>query len=416
MLCLASRRLKMFVFIISGICDMRKLLIFELKKNIFKLSILILFLCLVAVNFYKIHETVRVEGKMGAVVSSGETDKPEEMKAQFYGEINDKLIKKVQSYSDKMSAIIDSGNFDTKTPSDEFYTGFAYGDNNVIKEIMNEIRAAYLYPNRLYDLCNSADECIAFFEDKDKYEVRKNELMKEMYNGRKITEYRNFEAIRLFCDYEFSSLLVIIMLIFAFSATYSNEKLTSTDKIIKSCGCDKKTFIAKHISLVLFVAILVLFFTVIDLIGFGNYYGISSLNLPLYSIEEYRLTPFNITILGAIGLSCVFKFIAFLFLGELIIFISAFTKNHGVAMAVSFVLIGVIIFAGEYIPSFLSPISLVNTENMLKEFKCVNMFGEPLFQLAVNIMTTVTLTVILHCTCFVKIIGSSRLLKAVKSV
>ncbi|MDE6725428.1 MAG: hypothetical protein K2J79_07460, partial [Ruminiclostridium sp.] len=112
---------------------MGKLFIYEIKKNILKLSLLFLLMGLLVVNFYKIRETVRYEGKGGVfLIVHGEEDTTYTMERNFYGEITPELIQRIQTYSDKMSAIIASGNYDTQNPSDEFYTGYAYSDNNVI--------------------------------------------------------------------------------------------------------------------------------------------------------------------------------------------------------------------------------------------------------------------------------------------
>lgn len=88
------------------------------------------------------------------------------MKSKFYGEINPELIEKIQAYSDKMKAIIDSGNYDTENPSDEFYTGYAFGDRNVIERIKSDVRGAYMYPNSITELKARTDECIEFFRRK----------------------------------------------------------------------------------------------------------------------------------------------------------------------------------------------------------------------------------------------------------
>ena len=58
---LYSLLLKMCVFIISGICDM-KLFKYELKKNVLRLSVFILLLALIGVNLFKQHETARFLG------------------------------------------------------------------------------------------------------------------------------------------------------------------------------------------------------------------------------------------------------------------------------------------------------------------------------------------------------------------
>ena len=395
---------------------MGKLFIYEIKKNILKLSLLFLLIGLLAVNFYKIRETVRYEGKGGVfLVIHGEEDSTYKMGRYFYGEITPELIQNIQEYSDKMAAIIASGNYDTQNPSDEFYTGYAYGDNNVIGEIKRAVRNAYLYPNSMAELKERADKCIDFFSGINQYEVRKNELLKTMYNGRKINVYGNFEAVNLYLGYEFSSFVIMISMIFAFSAIFSVEAFTGTDKIINSAGGAKSSFWAKQFTMYAFGAVLTLLFSLIDILSFGSYYGLSFLEQPLYTISDYRFAPFNITIIGAIMLSCLFKTIALIFAGEVIFVISSLTKNLGAAMTLCFGAIVVLIFIDGYIPDWLSPFTLFNTEKMICEFKCLNLSGYPVLEPIVTLLFTVIYIVILHIICYVRTAKRVRLVSEVRA-
>lgn len=378
---------------------MGKLFLYEIKKNILKLSLLFLLIGLLAVNLYKIRETVRYEGAQGYTIAiKGEdTFKTE---SAFYGKITPEKIQEIQAYSDKMAAIIAEGNYDTKNPSDEFYTGYAFGDNNDIGRIKKAVRDAYLYPNSIVELKERADNCIDFFSGKNEYEVRKNELLKTLYNGRKINVYGNFEAVSLYFDYEFSSFVIMISMIFAFSAIFSVESFTGTDKIINSGGRAKSSFWAKQFTMYAFAAVLTVVFSVIDILGFGSYYGLSFLEQPLYTVSDYRFAPYSLTIIGAIMLSCLFKIIALIFAGEVILTVSSFTKNFGAAMTLCFAAIGVLIFINGYIPEWLSPFTLFSTEKMIGKFKCLNVFGYPVLEPIVTLLSTVIYIVLLHLICY----------------
>lgn len=396
---------------------MWKLFCYEIKKNVLKLPLLFLLIGLAAVNLYKIRETVRYEGSDGyTLIMKGEESPFQKMESAFYGEINSELIEKIQAYSDKMGAIIASGNYDTVNASDEFYTGYAFGDNNVIGEIKESVREAYMYPNSIAELKQRADVCIDFFNGKNEYEVRKNELLKTLYNGRKISVFGGYEAVELYFDYEFSSFVIMIIMIFVFSATFSNEMLTGTDKIIKSSGRAGSIFWAKHCTLYAFAATLAIFFSLADILYFGKFYGLGFFDQPLYAIPEYRFAPYNITIFGAIALSCLFKTLALIFVGEVIMLISSLTKNLGAAMTLCFAAIGAMIFANGYIPEFASPFTLFSTEKMLGEFKCLNIFGYPVPEFIVTILLTLVYTAVLHIICYRKTAQKVRLKTEVSAV
>ena len=396
---------------------MWKLLCYEIKKNVLKLPLLFLLIGLAAVNLYKIRETVRYEGSDGyTIIMKGEESPFQKMESAFYGEINSELIEKIQAYSDKMGAIIAGGNYDTENASDEFYTGYAFGDNNVIGEIKEAVREAYMYPNSIMELKKRADICIDFFNGKNEYEVRKNELLKTLYDGRKISVFGGYEAVELYFDYEFSSFVIMIIMIFVFSAAFSNEMLTGTDKIIKSSGRAGSIFWAKHFSMYAFAAALTIIFSLTDILYFGRFYGLGFFDQPLYAIPEYRFAPYNITIFGAIALSCLFKTLALIFVGEVIMLISSLTKNLCAAMPMCFAAIGAMIFANGYIPEFASPFTLFSAEKMLGEFKCLNIFGYPVPEFIVTILLTLIYTAVLHIICYRKTAQKIRLKTEVSAV
>lgn len=87
------------------------------------------------------------------------------------------------------------------------------GDLNFSEETADKMRYAYLYPNQMIELKQRADENIEFYTGRSDFEVRKNELVKQLYTGRRISAYGNYEAFRLYFDYEFSSLVIIVMII-----------------------------------------------------------------------------------------------------------------------------------------------------------------------------------------------------------
>lgn len=380
---------------------MGKLFYYEIKKNIFKLSLLFLLIGLFAVNAYKIRETVRYEGLGGySLIVYGETDLSEKMKSEFYGEITAEKIQEIQAYSDKMAAIIASGNYDTKNPSDEFYTGYAYGDNNVIGEIKAEVRSVYLYPNSIAELKERADKCIGFFDGKNEYEVKKNELLKTMYNDRKINVYGDFEAANLYLDYEFSSFVIMILMIFTFSSVFSVEAFTQTDKIIRSGGRARNSFWAKQFVMYSFAAVLTVTFSITDILSFGSYYSLNYLEQPLYTLSDYRFSPYPFTVMGGIMLSLLFKTVALIFAGEVIMTISSLTKNLGAAMTLCFAAISGLIFINGYIPPCLSSFALFSMKKMTAEFKCVNIFGYPVPEPVITLLSTVIYIVLLHFICY----------------
>ncbi|MBQ8791662.1 MAG: ABC transporter permease [Ruminiclostridium sp.] len=381
-----------------------KLFKFELKKNILRISVLLLLVALIIVNFYKQYETARFLGESG--IAKGvqyKSDSGRPMYEAFKGEITTEKLEKIKSYHDKMGELIHSGDFKPTNESDDrFYSGFAMGDFNESAKTIERITYAYTYPNLMIELKERAKENITFYEGRSDYEVRKNSLVAGLYTGRRIKVYGNYGAFKLFFDYEFSSLVIIVMIIYTFATSFTNEKTTGTDRIIRSCHRGKSVYLTKHAVMLLFVFASVVLFTLLDVVRFCSFYDGTFINQPLYAIEEYKYTPFNVTISGAILLSAFAKLIALIFVGELVFVISAVTKNAGLAIALSFASIGIVIFIGEYLPSTFSPLSLLNAESWLKDPQFINILGYPVISILVQLISAVALTTALAIICYFK--------------
>lgn len=397
---------------------MFKLFGYEFKKNIFKISLLVLLLSLCIVNLYKHMETVRYYGTNGYTITMmGERPLGENMYNHFKGELTSEKINDMIAYQKKMEELIASGKYVQTETYDEFFSGYLYGDRNCIRMIIDEeVKYAYLYPNTMIELREKSDEYIDFYKDINPYEAKKGELIKNASYNRSIPVYGRYDAFSLFLDYEFSAFIIVILLIFVFSSTYSNEKATGTDRIIKSCGRAGSTFIAKQLTMLCFVVATVILFAIIDLIGLGFYYGLEFIEQPLYAIQDYQFTPLNISIGTAVVLSCLFKIFALAFIGEVIILISTLTKNTGAAIVLCFGVIGAMIFASPYIPEHLNPFTLISTKKLISDFEFVNVLGNPVPLYIAAPIIALLLTLILATVCYIRTSPAKRKAKEVKAV
>ena len=89
---------------------MLKLFGYEFKKNIFKISLLVLLLSLCLVNLYKHMETVRYYGTSGYTITMmGERPLGENMYNHFKGELTSEKINDMIAYQNKIEELIASG-------------------------------------------------------------------------------------------------------------------------------------------------------------------------------------------------------------------------------------------------------------------------------------------------------------------
>ena len=379
-----------------------KLFFYELIKNIFRLPLLIMIIAFALVNLYKLNETFRLYSPSDYYGSGDDPVYTDGIYEQYKGEMTEQKIKQALEYQQKMDAIISSGNYDTKNPSSEFYTGFAFADKLETDRLIENMQEIYLYPNDIIALRRQADENISFYTGKSSFEVNKILLIKALYHDRIIPVYGRYRAFDMYFDYEFSSLLIILLIIFAFAPSFVKEKSIGANRTIISCGRARSVFWAKHCSMYLFVLIMTVIFAVFDLIYFGSLYGLEFIEQPLYAMADYRYTPFAITVGGALVFSVIGKLIAFLFIGELVMLISTFGKNIGACVAVSLAGIIGLILISEQLPEFLSPINLVNMKNQLSSFEVVGVFGIPIPAPAFTAAVSLVLTVIAHIICYIR--------------
>ena len=152
--------------------------------------------------------------------------------------------------------------------------------------------------------------------------------------------------------------------------------------------------------MLLFITVLIVLFAVMDIVRFSSFYDGSFINQPLYAIEEYRYTPLNVTVFGAVMLSLLGKLLALVFIGEIVLLISSFTKNAGFSITLCFAAGGAMIIISEHINPLFSPLSLLNAESWMKDFNCVNIFGYPVLSFIVQFVITAALIALLTAICY----------------
>lgn len=372
------------------------------------MPLLIVFVICLIVNGYKQYETARYYGSSGYMVTvMGEHDFSYEAYLDFKGKISEKTFENILAYEEHIKNVVSSEGYNPDEYNDELYCGSEFGARNCLEIIKDEILYAYLYPNTMLDLIGRANESIEFYKDLSGYEVKKNELIVDLYSGRSIGSYGRYDTYSLFLDYDFSTFIITILLIFVFSGIFTSENATGNDKIIKASGRAGSVFLSKQLVMLAFIILSVLLFTVIDIIGFGRYYGFEFITEPLYAIESYVYTPLNITILGAVILSALFRILFLLFAGEVIMLVSSYTKNMGLSLTLCFGVIGALIFLFMFVPDYASPFSLLSVGNLISELSCVNILGNPVPVYFIAPVITAAITIILYIISRKRFIGKS---------
>lgn len=375
-----------------------KMISFELKKYVLKPSILAFALLFVFINLVKFFEIYYYFGG-GQYAVSGYNSISEgfdKVYSIYGGKITQEKIDGINAeYAEAQQKLNDRGVGDTVY--DDCYTGYPYGDVELFKNnIIPGYEYAVFYSNRAEELSAAAEENVEFYNGINDFEIRKNRLISDAFKGRYVNYYVSSAGWTTLFDYKFSTILVMLMIVLAFSPVFSGERAGGFDKLIVSSGKRKAAIRAKLISSGVFTFSATALFFLLDVLYVAVFHGLSYFGAPVYSISEYANCPFTITLFNAMFLSFGGRLIAMLFFSSLINFISSFGKNTALSLFLSITSGAGLIVLSDIIPDSLNPLGLAYSSHFLEKFSVENIFGIPVFTAVIAAVFTVLLTIALN--------------------
>ncbi len=374
-----------------------KLIYFEMKKSWLKLPILFVLILLCILDIYKISDNYRINGRM-----SGDENKG--LKNAYYniyandlcGEITQKKINYVKDACNKYKSEVIGKNF-SKEYDENTITGYIYSDYSLFNFIIvPELEYAVTYPNISNSISASAYENIDFFEKHNNFpDAEKNRYIYKLYQNRNIDNYNLTEWTELYFKYDFSSLLVLIMLVVTLAPSFTSEYESGMNVMIKSSGRQGNIVNAKLISAAFFIFLLTIFFALFDLLSVNFFCGTDGFLNPVYSSPFFKYSPFSFSLFSAIIICALIKFLAFLTIGEIIFIISRLTKNTILSICFSFLIVVLLIVLSNADNSVLNPVNMLSPYKMLTEFKCVIFAGKPILSLYYSAVVCIIINMVL---------------------
>lgn len=374
-----------------------KTLFYEMKKSWLKLPMLFILVLLLVLNIYRFCDLYRYSGRWG-----GEDMRYIE-KAYFdiynetlSGEITPEKTKYVKENAERYSDEVSSGDFSTEFDESRL-AGYAYSDYMLFQNfLVPELEYAVTYPNISNKIAARADKNISFFTDTgNKKEVLKNRLIYDLYSGRQIKNYYLTEWAEIYFQYEFSSLMIMIMLILGLSSVFSSEYESGMNVLIAAGGQTRKTASSKLISAAIYVFILTLIFTAADLLTINFLSPIDGMCAPFYSAKLFKTSPYNNSFISAILICMALKYFVFFVISEFIMLISYITKNTIMSTVVSFALIIILIIAADGTTSILNPINMLSTHKLLMNFECITVFGKAVLSIYAAVIFYLIISMVL---------------------
>ena len=269
------------------------LLRFEIIKIFRKPYVIVSILLFTLINFAAIFITNK--GYQQWVMEEHQNQVCEEF---LCGPIDSQKIDKVISETKRLSDIVASQKFSREYDSNTI-TGYLFGDFNLYYGYLEpNLKYAVSYAYDMQDIIQRAYENVEFYEQVGNIkELNKNHDIIQLYSGRSINEYRNLYGARYLLFYDFSGLLIIFLLVLTLTPGFVSERENRMYQLFPTFPSgERKINSTKFLFIILITLMYCVWFFIMDLIGFALFSHLQGFSMPLYSIQEFQLTPLNLSI------------------------------------------------------------------------------------------------------------------------
>lgn len=380
-----------------------KLFVYEIKKALSKPMVIVTLILFIFVNLFKIY-LVYQEERGNDPIWHGKY----RLLQEIQGEITLEKLELIIGHYNELNRLIKSGEYSVEFDANT-YTGYQFGDWNIFKEIYDEIDYLYHYPERTQEILTKAHENLELYSEAgNKYEIQRSRAIIERYDNRKITAYYDTIGLESYFSYDFSSLLILLLLVFILSFVFAGERDSGMDNLILTARNGKKyiTKIKLLAAGVMSVGIALIFYAV-DLITFDLFFGLNGLENPLYSLLSFTDTALLLNIGQFMALSLAIKIVGVLIFAMLILLFS--TLFSEVLSALFLSLCSIFIFVGlndlfeQAAGQLINPITLLTNRSLFSGFFTYNLGNNAVTSLTVIVALFVAyLTVIFAVTLFLQ--------------
>ncbi len=359
---------------------MRRIISFELKKLFRNRLTLIMLVILSVLNVYHIYDdyikTVGLERRYYNTYF--------EIYEDVSGAWNNETIEYVTSEYEKAKAIIDTGNFSTEPDQQGTHTGYVFGDYGLFEKIKTEMETLYHYDDEMTEITQKAADNAAFYQQKgNEYLAKLNQKIENTYQNRSVSAFYDTFGLTEYFKYDFSTLLIMILLIPLLSPLFAKEHEIEMFSLLKLTPNFRNLSLCKLLAGSIAVCIVTLIFLLEDFLMFTYLYHISGLSQPIYALSEFFYSPLTISIGTYILMNAALKLLAFLVLGGICMAVSSVVKNEILPFCISFAISLTLVLTDAFIEnsvvSVFNPITLFSSGKLFKEFQVISMFGTPVY-------------------------------------
>ena len=244
----------------------------EARKGILRrytLIALALFLCL---NTVKIIADYRAgEIRPVAANTSGMQTGYNTIYERIKGPITEETVRFLTSEYQRLDDLTADGTY-SREPQEGTYSGYIFGDYYLLH--------SYFYPHMEYSVKYSSDmeeilaqakENVTFYQESGNVAgAAENAYILNHYSGRTIPAFYLYDGWEALLSYDFSDLLILLLLILAVAPTFTRERENGMTLILSSCKRGRWPLLfSKCGAGVMFAWILTILFALSNLLVFG---------------------------------------------------------------------------------------------------------------------------------------------------
>lgn len=273
-----------------------------------------------------------------------------------------------------------------RTPGSGTYTSTEAGDQQFFSSCFyTEMQYDYLYINQATLIAQRADALAGLYDDQGlAYPGAQSRALAGLFRGRVIPDFADTRYLRVWLEHDYSSLLVLLMCLFALSTVFVSEWESQMYMLQRVSPLGSGASVAaKLISSALFVCgVCVLFygedFLVLQLLS-GHWEALSS---PVYAIRYLESTPLTMTVGSFVVWTMAVKTLGVLTLAWLILLLSCLARQTLTAFASGLGSILALVLLQEYSRSrvglkWFNPLELIHIRELVLDVRFVNILGRP---------------------------------------
>ena len=368
---------------------MIRLIRYEFIKQFRKRSILALFVVFSLASLFKIYG----EYKSYSYLADGNGERSWhthhwQLYEEYQGEITPEKVERLLAVYVPLVEATSDMTASTATDDPNTMTGNLYSDRNLLdKYFVQPMQYSYEYSGRSEQVANRARQSAALYGERGAvYQQRESGAIYNLYAGRTIPAFAYREMCNYYLNYDFSIVLTLLLCLYGIIGTFVSEKETQMDMLLVSPGGGRKTALAKILAATLFLLLISLWFSLLDLIGFAaSFQTFEGLALPVFAIPNFAESSVNISIFQYVLLSAALKCAGTWVIGMLWLLVSMFWKNAllpfvmGLSLCMALTVSGAARAYSNFVwPKVLNPYSLLTNRVLLGKTEFVNLGGFPI--------------------------------------